>query len=622
MERTTPMRKLKFFPALIALALAACGGGDDAFTGGGGGGGGGDTNNGVAALTLITSSPTIPSDGTSPAQISAFARNASNQFVADVPVIFTANSGGLQITQGTTDANGLATATLSSAGDPTNRTITVTATSGTATATLNINVEGTTLVVQGPQALALGQQGSFTATLRDAGNDPIPGRSLTIASERSNTLSAATATTDSNGQAAFTVTVANSGNDTVTVQGIGLVATQAVSVNSDSFQFTSPAAATEIDLGATQAVAVTWTVNGAPVAGQTVDFSTTRGTVTASAVTDGSGVATANVSATNAGGAVITASSGSNSATLPIEFVAITPSSLEAQASSFAIATGQSSTITAVVRDASGNLVKNQNIDFTLVDVTGGTLSVGTAVTDSQGRAQTVYTASSTTSANEGVVITARVRGTGVLDDVALTVARREVFISIGTGNELLEPNTAQYDIEYVVQVTDSNGNGVPNVPVSMRLLSHQYFKGWRISGDTLTPAVNGWLTRYAITGNTSSVGAGCADEDLDRDGSLDMAEDINSSGRIEAGNIASVSPSNVQTDANGFALVHVRYPQEYAYYLTVDLSASTTVQGTEYVRTNRFMLPGTATDFNNVNNAPPGTSSPFGIAADCLDPN
>ena len=77
-----------------------------------------------------------------------------------------------------------------------------------------------------------------------------------------------------------------------------------------------------------------------------------------------------------------------------------------------------------------------------------------------------------------------------------------------------------------------------------------------------------------------------------------------------------------MQTNADGFALVRVLYPQQYAYYLTVDLSASTTVQGTEYVRNNRFMLPGSADDFNDVQIAPPGVQSPFGVAASCNDPN
>ena len=90
--------------------------------------------------------------------------------------------------------------------------------------------------------------------------------------------------------------------------------------------------------------------------------------------------------------------------------------------------------------------------------------------------------------------------------------------------------------------------------------------------------------------------------------------------GRIEAGNIAAVSPSNGSTDSSGFLLVSVFYPQEYAYYLEVDLSASATVQGTEYVRTSRFLVPGSAPDFNNTNQAPPGIVSPFGTGGSCAD--
>jgi hypothetical protein len=114
----------------------------------------------------------------------------------------------------------------------------------------------------------------------------------------------------------------------------------------------------------------------------------------------------------------------------------------------------------------------------------------------------------------------------------------------------------------------------------------------------------------------------GCADEDVNRNGVLDAGEDFNASGRIEAGNIAAVSPSNVVTDASGFALVSVSYPQDHAFYLEVTLSASATVQGTEYVRSSRFMLGGSAADFNNTNNGAPGGVSPFGQAATCNDPN
>ena len=68
--------------------------------------------------------------------------------------------------------------------------------------------------------------------------------------------------------------------------------------------------------------------------------------------------------------------------------------------------------------------------------------------------------------------------------------------------------------------------------------------------------------------------------------------------------------------------LVNVTYPQEYAYYLDVALSASTSVSGTEYVRTSNFMLPGASTDFTNNTVAPPGPVSPFGTSTICTNPN
>jgi hypothetical protein len=91
-------------------------------------------------LTAQASASTIPSSGTTTTTITAFARDASNNLIANVPVTFTATSGGLSGATLVTDANGAATATLSTAGDPTVRTITVTATSGTLTANVDVAV--------------------------------------------------------------------------------------------------------------------------------------------------------------------------------------------------------------------------------------------------------------------------------------------------------------------------------------------------------------------------------------------------------------------------------------------------------------------------------------------------
>ena len=607
------MRKSAFLLSLLATALVACGGDtgpeDDAFRPPPTGSGGSAAT--VSSLSLVTSSPTIPSDGATSVDITAFVRDASNQFMANVPVTFSANSGGLLVVQGNTDQNGIAKATLSSAGDPSNRTITVTAIAGGITQTVDVGVAGTTLSVQGPMSLTQNQRGTYNVQLLDAGNHGIPNRQVTITSARGNTLAPASVTTDSNGRGTFDMTATNASSDTLTVTGLGVTSTLAVAVSSGSFSVVSPAANTEVPLGSSQTVTVRLLSGGAPVVGQTINFATTRGTVTpTSAVTDAAGQASTSVSANNAGGAIVSALSGTASTQVALEFVATTPASIDVQPSVFTLSTNQSSTITAVVRDAAGNLVKNQTVTFTLSDVTGGTLSVGSAVTDSQGRAQTVYTSSNTTSANGGVQITATVAGVPPRT-VALTVAGRQVFISIGTGNEVAEPNPAQYRMDYIVQVTDSNGNGVSGVPVSLRILSTVYYKGFRIAAPA--PAT-GWTTSYSVAG-------GCLDEDVNHNGTLDATEDFNTSGRIEAGNIALVSPSNAVTDAQGFVLVAVYYPQEYAYYLDVALSASTTVQGTEYVRTANFALPGTATDFNDTNKAPPGPVSPFGTANACTNP-
>jgi len=598
--------------ALMASVLAACGGGseDDAFQGG-------SPTNGaaaqVASVTLITSSTTIPSSGSTPAEITALVRNASNQFMADVPVIFSANNnGGLTTTQGTTDENGIARATLTNVGDASSRVITVTAMAGTMTATVDVNVAGSTLAITGPTGLTQSQAGNYTATLLNSGGQGVPGAVLTITSTPTATITPASVTTNASGQASFAVTATSGGARTLTVAGLGLSTSLPVAVNSDTFSFTSPAASpiTETPLGTPRTVTVRWLVNGAPVAvGTPVNFTTTRGTLSApSATTNAAGDASVTVTASNAGAAIVTASGGASTAQVPLEFIATVPASIDLQPSRFTLTPGQTSTITAVVRDAAGNLVKNQAVAFTLTDVTGGTLSVGAAITDSQGRAQTVYTAGPVTSANEGVIVRATV-GAAPPAQVALTVAGRQVFLSIGTGNEIAEPNSAQYGVEYIVQVTDSNGNGVANVPVSLRILSQRYYKGNRVAA--VAPAT-GWSTSY-------SVPAGCPDEDVNRNGVLDVGEDFNNSTRIEAGNIASVSPSNATTDADGFVLVNVYYPQEFAYYLDVSLSASTTVQGTEYVRSSNFMVGGVATDFNDATKAPPGIISPFGILT-CSD--
>jgi hypothetical protein len=414
------------------------------------------------------------------------------------------------------------------------------------------------------------------------------------------------------------LTANNGGNDTLTVSALGIQATQSVAVSSDAFTFTAPSTGTEISLGTNAVVSVNWKQNGNAVTNQPVTFSSTRGTVSSLPVnTDGAGNASTTISANNAGPAVITATNSAGTSTqLNVEFVATTPATLELQASPFTVATNEQSTITAIVRDAAGNLVKNKTVDFVLDDTSGGSLTVAQAVTNSQGRAQTFYNASSVTSAVGGVHIDGTVQGSAVTDRVDITVAQRAVFISLGTGNTIEEPNQSQYKKEWTIQVTDAAGRGVNQVNVSVTVLSERYWDGVRAWNGKI------WET---IPNVEAFPPQGCPDEDTNRNGVLDTNpfEDTNHNGRIEAGNrvtaVARVGGgSTVTTDANGFALVDIYYPQDLAYWLQATLEASTSVQGTDYRKASTFVLEGLAGDFSSETVSPPGLFSPFGVDGDC----
>jgi hypothetical protein len=611
------MRKLSYFTTLFAmLFVAACSGSGDGFVGSGGGTGGTGGNIDVSAVSVLASSPSLPSDAGQSLDITVVVRDLNNVAVGGITVIMSSDSGILTIVDPITDDNGVVKAQINAGGDPSNRTITISADANGVVGSVSIDVLGTTLSLSGATALAQGDSAPYTIVLQDAGGNGISGQTVDISSATGNTLASTSLTTDVGGQAQVVLTASVAGADTLTATALGISATQDVNVSDDSFSLTAPLNGDEILLNTVTAVDLTWSIAGVPQAGQTISFSATRGALSVnSAVTNAAGVATVTISSTNAGASVITATNVAGTTTgVQVEFVADVPDSISIQASPFTIGPGEQSAITAIVRDAANNLVKNEVVVFVLDDVTGGQLSVAQAVTDSQGRAQTFYTASSTTSANNGVIVTASVQAnTAINNSVSLTVAQRELFISIGTGNSIFEPNTAQYRVEFVVQVSDSQGNGVAGVNVQVGILSDAYFKGF-------------WTYDQVASAWVQILRAGpCADEDVNRNGVLDLGEDFNGSGRIEAGNIAAAVPQSGSngsfvTDNGGFGIVDVFYAQDHARWVEVTIEATTSVQGTEFAKSSTFILPINGDDVDDENTVPPGVNSPFGVSANCGD--
>lgn len=614
---SSPMRKRRSSPrfaGLLALLgglmLTACGGDDTIVAPPPPDGGGNGPPVAISDLSLIASTVQLPSDASAAATISAIVRDANNNVVPDVSVIFSSNGGLLQVISGTTNDSGIAQAELSIADDPTNRAITVNAEAGSLSASLDIQVVGTTLTLSGPASMVQGDTVTYTAVLTDSAGGGLAGRTVDVSSASGNMISASSLTTNGEGEATFQLTATAPGDDTLSAMALGLTATADLTVSNDSFAFIQPPAGTEVELGSARTVVVEWLVGGAPQGG-TVNFSTTRGTLSAATVNlDASGRAQTTVQANTAGPATLTAQVvGGPTTSRNIEFVATNPTKISVQASRTSVAPGGQSTITATVRDPNDNPVKNEMVVFQLEDTSGGSLSVGQATTNSNGQATTVYTAGATPSASQGVAITGTVQSNpAATATVNLTVALEEVDIVIGTGNEISEPNSATYSKEFLVIVTDSQGVGINGATVQLTALSKEYLKGIYVAG-----ANNQWVPQYS---------ASCPDEDANRNNQLDPGEDFNNSGSIEAGNVASVSPGTVTTDASGQAVFNLSYPQEFGNWVVVTLQARAPVSGTEFLEQTDYGLEVSVADVALSQSPPGGVESRWGSSASCGDTN
>ena len=584
-------------------------------------------------LTLLTSAPQIPSDGSKSATISALIRDANNNVVPGVAVSFQASSGSLAVTQITTDATGTAKATLNAGSDASNRVITVTATARMATATLTVSVTGTALTLSGPANLVLGNTGNFSVALTNSSAQGIPGAAVTLQSAKGNTLTPVSLITDASGRGTFAVKATAGGSDTVTATAYGLTQQAPLTVSPQSFNITAPANNTKVILGTPQTVTVTWLNNGVAVPNAPVTFTATRGTLvpTTPVMTDVSGLASVSISSTGAGPSIVNASGTGVTAQLSLDFVANNPSQISVQAGPATVAVNAPSTITALVRDATNNLVEGATVDFLVqTDPTNGGLSAASALTDAQGRAQTVYTAGNSTSGANGVTVKATIHGTSIASTTTLTVGGQTVFLSLGTGNTIdTGQGAAVYQITYTVFAVDSAGAALANVPVTLAVLPVAYGKGVMAGcpgGTSWGPAYSTAVNDLYNYNNTKM----CRNEDTDYTGNINSLgldinnkpiKDYNGNGKLDPGNVAVVSPGSGTTNPSGRLDVTVTYPRDHAYWVEVALVASTTVQGTQSSTTSTFVLPGAVTDYA-CSVGPPGPTSPYGIQGTCANPN
>lgn len=577
-----------------------------------------------ASLELYANSIQLASSGSDEVELIALVKNEQSVLMEGIEVSFSAASGDgveLQLTQPETAADGTARAILTSQNDASNRTVTITAGAGSLTQTVEITIAGTEVTINGASSVILNDSVDYTIRVQDSDGTSILNQDVVL-SAVNGTLSSTTVNTGANGQATVSYTASTSGEDTITAAALNAETSFTVQVQQDEFNFVN-LPTEEVPLGQTQTITVQWRQDNAPVVGQNVTFSASRGVIAGNATvaTDANGQASIDISANNAGISSITASASDGSgnvlvsALTQVEFIATTPHTLIADASPDILGPdGQTSTISAVVRDVDGNLVKNSVVNFSVSDVSTGFVSPSQATTDSKGIATTVFTSGSV-STQDAVVITAFVADDPAIDDeVVLTVGARAFDISLGTGNELEEATSTSYLKRFGVFVSDSAGQPVSGVNLTASVAPVKYVNG----GEYRTGF---WVFDDDASQWVAIVNQNCETEDVNDNGILDTTprdEDTNEDGLLTPGLIGTIAFANgaAVTDENGYAELEYRYPRSYAIWYDAVISVFGQSTGSEASAKMRYTLSISADDVTDEGASPP--ANPFGVTDQC----
>ena len=269
--------------------------------------------------------------------------------------------------------------------------------------------------------------------------------------------------------------------------------------------------------------------------------------------------------------------------------------------------------IRALFQGAANAPIKNIRVRFDLngdPNSVGGSLASGSSqlYSSAEGVVTTAYIPGVRSGPTDGV----SVRACWDYDDfaagacpnqvtVALTVTAEPISVTIGT-DELIYEGDAKltYIKKFVVMVVDSAGVALPNVTISPVLDVTDYSTG-----------------RFVLAGVWTQVRDDtCSNEDVNRNGVLDLGEDVNSTGILEPRK-ADVSVRMVngsQTDSGGMAVLQLEYPKNVATWDFFKITVSATgVSGTEGVASFSGLLPPPASAITTSTASPAFQFSPYG---------
>ncbi|EJN3598263.1 inverse autotransporter beta domain-containing protein [Escherichia coli] len=431
----------------------------------------------VQQLAVSTDKTTATADGADSVHYTLTVTGSDGKPVSGQAVRWEHNGGTLN-GENTTNADGVATATLTS---QTAGIIRVAATTRNQTAkaadvTFVAAMQGE-LLADRTLALADGQEAvSYTLTLKTTDGKPLSGKNVTFTTTVGQ-LSRTQGTTDQNGQLSVQLTSTRAGQAVVnaSVDGTTISAAPVTFENRlDSSIVVNKTSAVADGQDSIILTAVIRDATGIPVAGQAVTWHTDNGQFTQQdAVTNAAGAASATLTSTQAGNAQVSLSLNGTTTTVSAPRVSFTQQlylTLQAGRTT-AVADGNDAiTYTLNVRDAAGQPVKDKAVQWG-TDL--GTLSAQQGTTSAQGEATVTLTS---TQAGQAVV-NATVDGRAVsAQSVTFTRTVRGV---ITVEKERVYPGNKQ---TVTLTLTDAAGNPVSGERVDWHVDSGNL---WQTQGTT-----------------------------------------------------------------------------------------------------------------------------------------
>ncbi len=303
---------------------------------------------------------------------------------------------------------------------------------------------------------------------------------------------------------------------------------------------------------------------------------------------------------------------------------------------------GDQTTVTLTAVDANGATLANQAITLKVKDsvLNGVKFTPNATQTDANG--QISYTlsfsenqrASSYSAAQfvtDDLVLEANFGQSTKIYTYKLDVVNSDVPVAVGAISVAYNPTTMEDSSDGVyyyknisVQVTDVDGKPIPNQDVTMGVNALAYYKGQFAFVDTSTPAdgkPDEYLpvSRVACTSPVQAVNVNGEVinqlKPLKENSTVQVVSYINSAGTAATNN-------KYTTDGNGRFDLKIQYPKIYASWLTVQLTAKSTVSGSLIKGSTSLTLGYLTKDVTVSELNAPNILSPYGIDPNCSNGN